>query len=199
MQNLFKSDIAAAESSLVLALYFDQLCFVDGPFREARLFVLTLFCWFFSAVFLVISIDSDVRNNAVEELGNSFVGFGGGLAVTHVVVISFGLGLFLRYFSVILVIKFVPHEDHDGAVIFEVGEEFDPGVDHLEAEFIWQVKDKNSAVCVSDVGRDETSKFLLTSCIPELQFIDKPLEDNIFHDEINANCFLHMCLSTLRD
>lgn len=84
----------------------------------------------------MITIDPDVRDNAVEEFGDSSVGFGGGLAVTHVVVICFSLGLLLRYFPVILVIKFIAHEDHDRAVVFEVGEKFNPGVHHLEAEFI---------------------------------------------------------------
>ena len=80
----------------------------------------------------MVPIDSDIGNQAVEEFGDSFVCFCGGLAVAHVVVIGFGLGLLLRYFPVLLVIQLIPHKDHDGAVVFEVGEEFDPGVHHLE-------------------------------------------------------------------
>lgn len=60
----------------------------------------------------------------------------------------------------------------------------------LEGFFIGKVVNEDCTMSITQVGRNEASKFLLASSVPQLQPVHTFLVDDVFGEKINSDSML---------
>lgn len=114
--------------------------------------------------------------------------------------VNVGLGLcfLLTNLTLDIAVQFVAHQNGHSLVVSEIFEDVYPDVDVLKSVFVSDIEDEDCTVGIADVSWYEASKLFLSCGVPELETIDQSLIDNIFHNEVDAYCFLHYDVGTAR-